>query len=249
MKTVALFISDLHLNAEMPATTKAFLDFLKNHATTAERLYLLGDIFEYWAGDDDLNSPFLQPIVQALRQVSDAGVAVFWIAGNRDFLVGNAFAAAAKLTLLSDPTIFEYGSKRYLITHGDQLCTDDTTYQRIRAEVRQPEWIANFLSHSLEQRKAMIANLRKQSQLHQQQMRHSETIMDVNADAVNNLFVTSHADVMIHGHTHRPAVHQHEQQFRYVLSDWDQDNTQGKLRGDWLALQQDGRLQRFEVAG
>jgi len=236
-KTVALFISDLHLQAEMPATAAAFLCFLKQHAMQAERLYLLGDIFEYWAGDDDLTSPFPQQIVQALRQVSDAGVALFWIGGNRDFLVGNEFAAAIGATLLTDPHIFEHASKRYLITHGDALCTDDIAYQQFRAQVRQPAWQATFLARPLEERKAIIAAMRKQSQQHQQeQMQHSEMITDVSLEAVTNLFASSQAQVIIHGHTHRPALHQHGKNVRYVLSDWDRDTKGGPLRGDWLAL-------------
>lgn len=246
-KTVALFISDLHLQAEMPATAAAFLRFLKQHAMQTGRLYLLGDIFEYWAGDDDLTSPFPQQIVQALRQVSDAGVALFWIGGNRDFLVSNAFAAATGATLLADPHVFEHASKRYLITHGDALCTDDIAYQQFRAQVRQPEWQAAFLARPLEERKAIIATMRKQSQQHQQeQMKQSEMIMDVNPDAVADLFASSQAHIMIHGHTHRPAMHRHGENVRYVLSDWDRDGS--KLRGDWFALMTNGEIKRFDTA-
>jgi UDP-2,3-diacylglucosamine hydrolase len=244
-RVVTLFISDLHLQAEMPATTAAFLRFLKQHAMHAKRLYLLGDIFEYWAGDDDLSSPFPQQIAEALRHVSDAGVELFWIAGNRDFLVSEAFAAATKATLLSDPHVFEFAGKRYVITHGDALCTDDITYQQFRAQVRQPVWQAGFLAKPLAERKAIILALRKQSQMHQQeQMQHSETIMDVNPNAVTELFASSGAGIMIHGHTHRPAIHQHGENYRYVLSDWDQDHAK---RGDWFALLENGELQRFNL--
>jgi UDP-2,3-diacylglucosamine hydrolase len=245
-KPVALFISDLHLQPEMPATAAAFLLFLKQHAMHTERLYLLGDIFEYWAGDDDLSSPFPQQIVQALREVSDAGVALFWIGGNRDFLVGKAFAEATGATLLTDPHIFEYASQKYLITHGDALCTDDIAYQQFRAQVRQPAWQAAFLARSLEERKAMIAAMRLQSQQHQkEQMQHSEMIMDVNLGAVENLFASSGAQIMIHGHTHRPALHEHGKNVRYVLSDWDRDTQNGNLRGDWFALMENGEIKRF----
>ncbi|PRC91891.1 UDP-2,3-diacylglucosamine diphosphatase [Solimicrobium silvestre] len=249
-KAVALFISDLHLQAEMPATTAAFLTFLEQHGTKAEQLYLLGDIFEYWAGDDDLSSPFPQQIAQALRRVSDAGVALFWMAGNRDFLVGNAFSAATNATLLTDPHILEYNSQRYLITHGDQLCTDDIAYQTFRAQVRQPEWQTAFLARPLAERKALISAMRRQSQLHQkEQMQHSEMIMDVNLEAVSKLFASSNTHTMIHGHTHRPALHRDEGNSRYVLSDWDRDTDSGHLRGDWLALQADGSLQRYNALG
>lgn len=245
-KTVALFISDLHLQAEMPATAAAFLTFLKQHALQTERLYLLGDIFEYWAGDDDLTSPFTEQIVRALRQVSEAGVALFWIGGNRDFLVGKKFADATGATLLADPHVFDYASHRYLITHGDALCTDDIAYQQFRAQVRQPVWQAAFLARPLEERKAIIAAMRKQSQQHQQeQKQHSELIMDVNLKAITDLFSSSSAHRMIHGHTHRPAMHHHGENIRYVLSDWDMEPRQETWRGDWLALLEGGEIQRF----
>lgn len=251
-KPVALFISDLHLQAEMPATTAAFLSFLKQHARYAQQLYLLGDIFEYWAGDDDIASPFVQRIVRALKGVSDAGVELFWIAGNRDFLVGKEFAAATKATILADPHILDYGGQRYLISHGDQLCTDDLAYQQFRAQVRQPEWQAAFLARPLEERKAMIANMRLQSKLHQQQ---ATVITDVNQQAVDQFFTDHQAHILIHGHTHRPALHRKKGTCRYVLSDWDQDLNQDRnqqsapLRGDWIALLADGRLQRYSYAG
>jgi len=251
--TVALFISDLHLQADMPATTEAFLDFLKCHAMQAQQLYLLGDIFEYWAGDDDIDSPFPQKIAQALRQVSDAGVTVFWMAGNRDFLVGEQFARATNITLLSDPYLIEFAAQRYLLTHGDQLCTDDVAYQQFRTQVRTSEWQAVFLNRPLTERKAIIAGMRQQSQQHQQQqMQHSAMIMDVNQNAVIQQLDNYQADIMIHGHTHRPASHRHGQKIRYVLSDWDRDNDRNgtiALRGDWLALLEDGRLQRYNALG
>jgi UDP-2,3-diacylglucosamine hydrolase len=243
-KPVALFISDLHLQADMPATTAAFLSFLEKHARHAQQLYLLGDIFEYWAGDDDIGSPFPQRIVQALREVSDAGVELFWMAGNRDFLVGKEFAAATKATLLSDPHIITYGNQRYLISHGDLLCTDDAVYQQFRIQVRQPEWQAAFLARSLDERKSVIANMRQQSKLHQQE---AAVITDVNQNAVNHFFADNHAQILIHGHTHRPAVHRVKSTTRYVLSDWDQDHA--TKRGDWIALLDDGSLQRYHYSG
>ena len=248
---VALFISDLHLQSEMPATTEAFLRFLSSAARHAKQLYLLGDIFEYWAGDDDLESPFAQIICHALREVSNAGVAVFWIAGNRDFLVGDVFARATNITLLPDPYLFEHAGKRYLISHGDQFCTDDLAYQQFRTQVRKPEWQAAFLSKPLVERKAIIAGMRQQSQQHQQkQMQQSAMIMDVNPDAVIAQLNQHQADVLIHGHTHRPALHQYGQKLRYVLSDWDRDSDQAKAwRGDWLALLEDGSLQRYDALG
>jgi len=243
-KPVALFISDLHLQADMPHTTAAFLSFLNHQALEAQQLYLLGDLFEYWAGDDDLASPFLQRIAQALRAVSDNGVAMFWTAGNRDFLVGQQFARAIGATILPDPFVLTYAGQRYILAHGDQLCTDDLAYQRFRAQVREPEWQAAFLARPLEDRKNMIAAMRAQSQLHQQQ---SALISDVNQDAVNRLFEDQQANILIHGHTHRPAKHCVGNTVRYVLSDWDKDH--GAVRGDYLALLNDGSLQRYNWAG
>jgi len=246
---VALFISDLHLQAEMPATTTAFLSFLEQHARHAQQLYLLGDIFEYWAGDDDLNSPFPQRIVRALKEVSDAGVELFWMAGNRDFLVGQEFAAATKTTLLADPHILTYADQRYLLSHGDLLCTDDVAYQQFRTQVRQPEWQAAFLARPLDERKNMIANMRLQSQLHQQQQ--AAVITDVNQNTVDQFFSNHHVQILIHGHTHRPALHRRTEvgisTTRYVLSDWDQDHA--TPRGDWIALLADGSLQRYSYSG
>jgi UDP-2,3-diacylglucosamine hydrolase len=242
-RPVALFISDLHLQAEMPKTTSAFLAFLNQHARYALQLYLLGDIFEYWAGDDDLISPFPQRIVNALREISDSGVELFWIDGNRDFLVGQQFAAAIQATLLPELYLLNYANQRYLITHGDQLCTDDTAYQQFRAQVRQPEWQATFLARPLAERKHIISNMRMQSQQHQQQL--PAMIADVNQDAVNQLFQNHQANILIHGHTHRPATHRVGDTVRYVLPDWDQDHA--PIRGGWLALLADGSLMRYTL--
>ena len=244
-ETVALFISDLHLQADMPATAAAFLQFLQQHAVHARQLYLLGDIFEYWAGDDDLNAPFVAQIVAALRQVSAAGVALFWMAGNRDFLVGSAFADATGATLLADPFILAGPGQPILLTHGDQLCTDDVAYQQFRAMVRQPAWQAAFLARPLQERKHMIEQMRIQSRQHQQQQ--PAMIMDVNPQTVLQFFQQQQVQVLIHGHTHRPATHVMEQTVRIVLSDWDCDHS--PARGDWLALDTNGQLQRHDFQG
>ena len=246
---VALFVSDIHLQPDMPATTAAFLDFLQQHALRARQLYLLGDIFDYWAGDDDLASPFPQRISQALRQVSDAGVAVFWIAGNRDFLVGNSFALATGATLLEDPSPFEFRNQRYLLSHGDQLCRDDIAYQQFRAMVRQPKWQTEFLARPLAERKGIISAMRMQSQQHQKEhiQNRAEAIMDVHPQAVTELFASTASTTIIHGHTHRPATHQEGHLRRFVLPDWDCDHQ--PARGGWLALHEDGSLLRHTAAG
>lgn len=246
---VALFVSDVHLQESMPRTTQAFLDFLHNHAAKAEQLYLLGDLFEYWAGDDDLDAGYIRRIVDALRAVSDADVDVFWIAGNRDFLVGEQFAKAAGLTLLPDPSVVTLCGQRIVLAHGDAQCTDDHDYMAFRVLVRQPEWQRQFLAMPLAQRKAVIEGLRSDSRAAQRAK--SYEIMDVNPAAIAQLFETSGASLMIHGHTHRPARHDHlvagNKCVRHVLPDWDCDA--GQPRGGWLALHADGSIVRIGFDG
>ena len=161
--------------------------------------------------------------------------------------MGQDFAAATNATLLTDPYLFEFRSQRYLLTHGDQLFTDDLAYQQFRSQVRQPDWQAAFLARPLAERKAMIAAMRTQSRQHQQaQMQQAAQIMDVNQAAVEALFSSSQADIMIHGHTHRPAMHHHEEKLRYVLSDWEADDS--NQRGDWLALMDNGGIERHQLS-
>jgi len=234
----ALFISDLHLQVSHPRTLEAFLAFLTERAVQAERLYLLGDIFEYWAGDDDLADPFNAYIAAAIRAVADAGTAVYWMAGNRDFLVGEAFAQAAKLQLLQDPHVIEAGPLTIALLHGDAQCTLDTAYMAFRAQVRQPAWQANFLGMPLAQRKAIIAGLRQGSR--DAHTEKSYETVDVTPGAIDAVFAETGADVIIHGHTHRPAVHEHGAQLRYVLPDWELDAE--PVRGGWFALHADGSI-------
>lgn len=248
-KPVALFVSDVHLQESMPRTTQAFLDFLHNYAVKADQLYLLGDLFEYWAGDDDLDASYIRRIVDALRAVNDSGAHVFWIAGNRDFLVGERFAKAAGLTILPDPSVVTIGGQRIVLAHGDAQCTDDHDYMAFRAQVRQQEWQRQFLAMPLAQRKAVIEGLRNGSRAAQRAK--SYEIMDVNPTAIAGLFETSGASLMVHGHTHRPARHEHlagdNKCVRYVLPDWDYDT--GQPRGGWLALHADGSIARVELDG
>ena len=248
---VALFVSDVHLQENMPATTAAFLAFLESHATRAGQLYLLGDLFEYWAGDDDLTAPFNQRIVNALRAVSDAGTALFWIAGNRDFLVGAQFAAATGARILLDGTVVRIAGQAIVLAHGDAQCTDDVAYIAFRDEVRQPRWQEKFLALPLAQRKAIIDDLREKSRAAQ----HGKTaaIMDVNPAAIAALFASSATRLMIHGHTHRPATHVVKDvesgaaMTRHVLPDWDCDAV--PPRGGWLAIAEDGEIHGFSATG
>ncbi len=247
--TVALFVSDIHLHESLPKTTAAFLDFLLHHARNASQLYLLGDLFEYWAGDDDMANPYNRQVVDALRRLSDAGVALYWIAGNRDFLVGEAFARATGITLLPDPHVTTIAGQRITLTHGDAQCTDDVGYMAFRNQVRAPLWQQAFLDQPLAQRKAIIEGMRDQSRVAQQSK--SCEIMDVNQAAISTLFAATESSVMIHGHTHRPARHQTGQQddmqVRYVLPDWDCDVD--PPRGGWIAASSDGVIMQHDLNG
>ncbi|SFU92706.1 UDP-2,3-diacylglucosamine diphosphatase [Pseudoduganella namucuonensis] len=242
---VALFISDLHLQPSHAAITAAFHQFMERHAPRARQLYLLGDLFEYWAGDDDLAEPYHQEIIAAIRRVSDAGVAVYWIAGNRDFLAGDAFAAAAGLTLLPETWVADIAGQRIALLHGDAQCTDDVKYMEFRAMVRQPAWQQQFLGMPLAQRKAIIAGLRENSR--KEQGGKSYEIMDVTPQAIADIFTQTGTNVMIHGHTHRPALHTAGATRRYVLPDWEPDAT--PPRGGWIAVAADGAITRHGLDG
>ena len=241
----ALFISDLHLQAAQPAITAAFHDFLERHARHAPQLYLLGDLFEYWAGDDDLIDPFNREIITALRRVSDAGTAIYWIAGNRDFLVGADFAAAAGVTLLPEVFVTEISGQRLVLVHGDAQCTEDIKYMEFRAMVRQPAWQQQFVTMPLAQRKAIIAGMRENSR--KDQGAKTMEIMDVTPQAIADLFAQTNTNIMIHGHTHRPALHLAGATRRYVLPDWEPEAT--PPRGGWIAIDSAGVITRHGLDG
>ncbi|MDZ4141085.1 MAG: UDP-2,3-diacylglucosamine diphosphatase [Methylotenera sp.] len=218
-----LFISDLHLCASRPHSTAAFLHFLQSSATQARALYILGDLFEYWAGDDDVDDAHHQSIIAAFRQLANAGVNIYFMHGNRDFLISEIFCNAANITLLQDPTLITLYGKRILLSHGDDLCTDDVAYQEFRRQVRDSAWQKDFLSQPLPSRKSRIEAIRLRSE-HEKSHKSAE-IMDVNQDAVAHLLKAySYPEVLIHGHTHRP--NQHHIQLdghditRWVLGDW-----------------------------
>jgi UDP-2,3-diacylglucosamine hydrolase len=244
-ETVALFVSDLHLQEDVPATTALFLDFLVRHAVHSRQLYLLGDLFEYWAGDDDIDTPYVRSIVSALRAASDAGVQLYWMAGNRDFLVGDDFARAAGMVRLSDPHVVQLAGVRVALAHGDAQCTDDHDYQAFRAQVRSPQWQQAVLAQPLGVRKRIIDGMRAGSR--DAQRGKTMAIMDVNRQAIDTLFAETGASVLIHGHTHRPARHRHGQLLRHVLPDWDGDAV--PPRGGWLALDSHGALHRHDAVG
>jgi UDP-2,3-diacylglucosamine hydrolase len=218
----SLFISDLHLCASRPAITEAFLNFLKTEAKQAEKLFILGDLFEYWAGDDDLNHPDHQNIIQALKALSQ-NTAIYFIHGNRDFLIGEAFAEATGATILADPSALNLYGHSVLLSHGDALCTDDVEYQAFKKLVRSQDWQTKFLGQPLSQRKAQIEELRKKSE--EEKSGKPYKIMDINTEALSQLLKAfNYPAIFIHGHTHRPNVHKlhldGKDCTRIVLGDW-----------------------------
>lgn len=218
----ALFISDLHLADDRPAANERFIDFLERQAAAAHSLYILGDLFEYWIGDDDLDAPFNAIIAGLLRKLVQQGVAVYFMQGNRDFLVGEAFARATGVTLLGDPAVVEIGNERTLLAHGDTLCTDDHDYQAWRRTARSEAFQRDFLGKPREARRDLIRGLREKSKAVIQAK--SAEIMDVNPQAVAEALRAHGVRRLIHGHTHRPGRHEvevdGERCERWVLPDW-----------------------------
>jgi UDP-2,3-diacylglucosamine hydrolase len=218
----SLFISDLHLTEERPEANERFFSFIEESASRAGSLYILGDLFEYWIGDDDLQAPFHAVIAGFLRRLSDSGVAVHLMHGNRDFLMAQAFAGATGANLVADPTVLELGGVRTLLMHGDTLCTDDADYQDWRRVARSAAWQREFLARPLEERRRIIFELRERSR--DAIRRKTPEIMDVNPAAVRKAFQDHDATRLIHGHTHRPGHHFHEidgrRCERWVLPDW-----------------------------
>jgi UDP-2,3-diacylglucosamine hydrolase len=218
-----LFISDLHLSEDTPNTTQFFHEFAKQIGPDTEALYILGDLFEYWAGDDDLKSAFHVEITAALKKLTKQGTLVYIMHGNRDFLMDKQLAKACNATLLADPTLIDLYGVPTLLTHGDTLCTDDTAYLAFRQQVRNASWQKQFLAQPLAHRKAQIEQLRARSESEKQHKAMS--IMDVNLQAVNDMLHEYNYPRIIHGHTHRPAHHLHHIEGhtcdRWVLGDWD----------------------------
>ena len=254
---IALFVSDVHIDPSRPRTSLAFLQFLEQYASHCPRLYLLGDLFEYWAGDDDLAAPEYQPIVAALSRVASLGVEIFWIAGNRDFLIGQTFAAQCHMQLLAETEVLQIGegstAQRILLAHGDAQCTDDTAYMQFRAMVRETTWQQQFLSKPLAERKAIIAAMRQGSKM--EQANKAAAIMDVHPLAIEQLMRDHACHSMIHGHTHRPACHTWQQDGasyqRHVLPDWDcdiVDSAHALPRGGWISLHTDGQIRHVTIA-
>jgi UDP-2,3-diacylglucosamine hydrolase len=227
-----LFVSDLHLSARRPETADLFLSFLAGPARSASALYILGDLFDYWAGDDDLDDPFNRRVCHALAALA---IPKFFLPGNRDFLAGDRFGVPSRLTFIPEPTVADIEGVRTLLLHGDTLCTDDLDYQAVRKLLRSDEWQRKLLALPLAERKRKIEGLREQSEM--AKGGKSYELMDANADAIAAAFREHGVARMIHGHTHRQARHEHivdgRSCERWVLGDW-------HATGNALACDADG---------
>lgn len=235
------FFSDLHLSAQAPQTLATLSAYLRS--TPAHALFILGDLFEVWIGDDVLQNPrgFEAQCCAALAQASAAGKAVFFLPGNRDFLIGAGFAQASAATVLTDPAVLNFAARRWLLTHGDALCIDDHDYQRFRALARSGAWQQQFLAQSCDERQAQARAIRAQSQARQQPLAQ---YADVDGPAALAWLQAAQAQTLIHGHTHRPARHDIAPgHVRHVLSDWDGSGP------EVLRLSASGHLQRIALTG
>ena len=235
--TVIHFISDLHLSSQTPGVTRIFLDFLSGRARTAEHLYILGDLFDVWPGDDCMDDPqdnFNRRIVDALRDLTDSGVKLSVIHGNRDFLLGDEFAANSGACILSDPHLLSLSAWPFVLSHGDELCTDDSDYLVFRAQVRSREWRTAFLAKPLAERKDIAAALRRKSEnSKREKYQKAQHVMNLNPGATDDFLRDHGYATFIHGHTHHPEKHDHIidgiHVERWVLADWHED------RGESLA--------------
>lgn len=241
--TENLFISDLHLSRKRPATTDLFLRFLEEQVDAVSHLYILGDLFDAWVGDDDTTTP-IKEITHALLQATTRGTQLSIMHGNRDFLIGEAFAKATGCTLLDDPTVVDLNGLPTLLMHGDLLCSDDLEYQQARTLLRSQAFISDFLAKTIQQRKTLAAEYRKKSG--EVVSLKSADIMDVNQYTVESYMRNSGVKLLIHGHTHRPAIHDFkldgQSAERIVLSDWHEK------RGEYLRVS-GNEITRHRVSG
>ncbi len=216
-----LFISDLHLDPARPDVAQAFFRFMEDEAPQAEALYILGDFFEAWIGDD-LQHPFVDSVKQSLRTLTDKKIPVYLMHGNRDFLIGDQFCKETGCKLIEDPTLIELYGQKVLLMHGDTLCTQDIDYLAFRSMVRNPAWQKDFLSKSLQERLAIAEGIRAASKEKTSELQYE--IMDVTQSEVEKVMTKQNVQLMIHGHTHRPAIHQLDVNGktaeRVVLGDW-----------------------------
>ena len=238
MSSRILLISDLHLEPGRPDITAALFAFLKRNAAACGALYILGDLFEVWIGDDDA-SELSAAVASALSSFHEAGADIFIIHGNRDFLLGDTYAASCGATLIDDSTVINTPVGPALVLHGDDLCTDDVEYLKFRNTVRQESWQQDFLSKTLLECRAFANQARQQSQ--QATSTKQNAIMDVNATSVEQRFLEAGQKLMIHGHTHRPQVHALElggsKAQRVVLGDWDKHGWFAEIDAKGLRLE------------
>jgi UDP-2,3-diacylglucosamine hydrolase len=231
----SLFISDLHLATDRPRILRQFFSFLEGAAREAQALYVLGDLFEYWAGDDDLEDPLNQKVAAAFAALAATGTTVSFMHGNRDLLVGSEFATRSSARLIEDPTLVDLHGTATLLMHGDTLCTDDVEYQKFRVYARDPANQARFLAQPLKVRRAEMEALRARSESAKQAK--TDGIMDVNPVAVETALRNAGYPRLIHGHTHRPGRHLHVVDGhtceRWVLGDWYEN-------GSYLRCDEDG---------
>jgi len=217
----SLFISDLHLSEDRPAANERFFAFLEDTASGADALYVLGDLFEYWIGDDDLGDPFNGVVAGFFKRLTAGGTKLYFMHGNRDFLVGDAFAAATGASLLTDPSVLNLDQKT-LVMHGDTLCIDDLDYQAWRRTARSPEWQNGFLAKSLQERRVAVKGMREKSK--EVIGAKPAEIMDVSEEAVREALRRHNVSRLVHGHTHRPGRHRLDVDGRacerWVLPDW-----------------------------
>ncbi len=222
-----LFVSDLHLEADRPDIGDQFINFLKTDVLEADDLYILGDLFEAWVGDDDPNTHYAR-IKMAIRKVVDKGIPVYFMHGNRDFMIGRQFANETGVEILPDPYPVTMYGERTLLSHGDALCIDDVQYQRVREMVRNPEWQKSILEKPLKERLRIAEEARRQSL--EQTINMNLSIMDVNQEEVIRVIRKHEVDILVHGHTHRPDIHNvdlgNRKAQRIVLGDW---YTQGSV--------------------
>ena len=237
-----LFISDLHLDPARPEITRLFGEFIDGEARQADALYILGDLFEAWVGDDDPSDTGAF-VATKLKALAHSGVPVFFMHGNRDFLLGEAFARRAGMTLLQDPVVIDLHGRPALLMHGDTLCTDDVAYQQFRAQTRDPRWQQQFLAQPLAARLAFAQQARVASQARQGELRDAgtmEAITDVAPGAVAAAFRGHDVGLLIHGHTHRPAVHALDVDgracTRVVLGDWYEQGSVLRVDADGMQL-------------
>ncbi len=246
MSSTTLLISDLHLEESRPDITAALLRFLGDNRGRCDALYVLGDLFEVWIGDDE-SSELSRTVAKAFSDFAQSSQ-VFFMHGNRDFLLGDAYARDCGASLIEEPHILQAGSQSIILLHGDQLCSDDLDYMKFRDMVRQQKWQEEFLAQTLEERRSFARQAREQSQA--ANANKPVSIMDVNQEEVERLLLETGKSIMIHGHTHRPARHQftlgndnqQSQASRIVLGDWDQFLWYAEVTDNSIELRQEALL-------